>query len=84
MFSNNFSLFFDSKLNNGVIDPAGFLKVTNMVLGADNPNIPVFQELIKDCSGISDADRCEYTFKMLECGNKAAEARGINLAEIVD
>lgn len=71
-------------MKNGVIDPAGFQKISAMVLGADNPKIPIFQKIIEDCNGISDADRCEYTYKMLECGEKAAKARGIDLGEIVN
>lgn len=77
-------MFSKQKLKDGVFNPDGFLKAITAVIGDDDPNIAVLQEIVGECKGISDADRCEYTFKLMQCGDKTAKARGISFVTIFD
>lgn len=55
-----------------------------MILGEDNPHIPAFREITEGCKGVSDADKCEYTGKFMQCSHDAAKSRGINFIEIFE
>lgn len=53
-----------------------------VVVGEDKLNLPLLKELIAERNGISDGNRCEYTFKLMQCGDKAAKARGMNISDL--
>lgn len=55
-----------------------------MLLGEGNPRIPVIEEIVGGCTGTSDEDRCEYVYKFMQCGSKAAKERNFEISEIFD
>lgn len=40
--------------------------------------IATFNEMVDECQSVSDSDKCELGFKLMECIVKAAEKRGID------
>lgn len=54
--------------------------MAKMVL-KDEKKVNVAREIATECGAVTDTDRCELAYKMLECAVKAAEKRGINFSE---
>lgn len=49
----------------------------------DDKKVAVAKDIVSECSGVSDTDRCELAYKLMECGIKSAEKRGINFREYI-
>lgn len=48
----------------------------------DNPGkIQTMTDIATECVGVTDANRCEASFKIMECGVAAAKKRGVSLTD---
>lgn len=47
----------------------------------DEAKLKVTTEVANECSSVTDADRCEASFKIMQCFDQAGKARGIDFAE---
>lgn len=41
------------------------------------------KEIASECSQISNPDRCEFSFKLMECVHAAAEKRGLDTKKLI-
>ena len=48
----------------------------------DPGKIQTMTDIATECVGITDANRCEASFKILECGVAAAKKRGVTLGDL--
>lgn len=56
--------------------------MAKMVL-KDEKKVNTAREIATECGGVTDPDRCELAYKMMDCAVKAAEKRGINFREYI-
>lgn len=61
------------------------LDVDNLItlakIHSDHNGVQIIHDLINDCAGVTDNDRCEAAIKIYECGHISAKVRGVNFED---
>lgn len=60
------------------ISSDGFKVIGAKKYEGNDKAIAIFNEMVDECSAVSEAEKCELAFKLMECLVKAAEKRGID------
>lgn len=60
------------------MQPEGARKLGEMLFGTNDDVLNVLEKIHAECAPISDADRCELSFKRMSCAKKVAEKHGLN------
>lgn len=56
----------------------GNIALTKMAFDNDADKIQKSTEITNECLAVTDADRCEAAWKIIQCAEKGAKARGIS------
>lgn len=57
--------------------------MAKLAFSGDAAKVTLSKEILTECAGVTDPDRCEFAVKMMECGMKAAISRGIDFKELI-
>lgn len=60
----------------------GVVTMANVVFENDQSKVAILKAVAEECAGVTDADRCDMTVKMMGCADTAAKARGVNFEEL--
>lgn len=70
------------QLKNNKIDIETSMRMVKTAFSDNTDQLQLAREILKECSTVTDADRCEAAYKIKECGALAARDRGINFDDI--
>lgn len=67
------------KLKDNRIDISTSMRMAKVAFSDNTDQLMMIREIIKECASVTHVDRCEAAFKIKECGEFAAKARGLTL-----
>lgn len=56
--------------------------MVKMVYDEDAAKIKLVTDMTNECVGVTDGERCEAAFKILQCSVQAHKSRGISFGEL--
>lgn len=59
----------------------GNIALVKKVFDDDATKIQITTELVNECSGMTDGDRCEAAYKIHHCIGNAVKSRGLSMDE---
>lgn len=67
-------------VDNGKFSEEGFMSVASMACGDDKEQCGKMRELAKECSTVTDPDRCEQSIKIGKCMEEGAKKKEIKMS----
>lgn len=69
-------------MKNDKLDAENIFAAAEKHLSANPAKLKIVVDLIKECAGITDNDRCEMSIKIFECGHNFAKSHGFSFEDI--
>lgn len=69
-------------MKNNQVDVENTAALADMAYDGDVTKVSMARDLANDCTGVTDADRCEAAVKIFECGHIAAKKRGLDFEDV--
>lgn len=67
------------KIKDNKVNIEGYVGLAKMVFDNDAAKTQKATDIANECVTVTDPNRCEASFKILQCGEVAAKARGVDL-----
>lgn len=67
------------KMKDNKVNVEGYVGLAKMAFDNDAAKVQIANEIANACVTVTDPNRCEAAFKVLQCGEEAAKAHGVDL-----
>lgn len=64
------------------MSPEGTAIVAKLAFDGDAAKVQLFSDLAVECGDITDSDRCEAAFKIVECGHHGIKSKGMTFEDL--
>ncbi|XP_031638585.1 uncharacterized protein LOC116350788 [Contarinia nasturtii] len=64
------------------VNVEGAIAMAKMVYDNDAAKVQMANDLANDCIGVTDGERCEAAFKIIQCSEQAHKARGVSFLDL--
>lgn len=69
-------------MKNNHINVEGLVAIVKMMYGDDEAKLQTTRDISGECATVTDSNRCEAAFKILECTKHAHQTRGLKFGEM--
>lgn len=70
-------LYLKTQMKNNKIDVEACVSMAKMMFGDDATKLQTTRDMATECAAVTDGNRCQAAFKMLQCTESAAKSRNI-------
>lgn len=73
------NIFQTFQIKDNHVDIEATVEMAKSAYGTDEDQSKIVREISNECASITDADRCEATFKIMKCYEQAVKSRGLDV-----